>query len=141
MEIGCSAPAVQRNLYWGWHRIWLVGIVLVLASIFAWGEKRATEETSELHFLVLRQENGKPVRNASVVLHPLDNKEKQGVSGFQLKTSSEGEASIDGIPYGKLRVQVIAPGLQTFGQDYEIRQPTVEFKIELKPPQPQISIY
>jgi hypothetical protein len=40
-----------------------------------------------------------------------------------------------------LRVQVIAHGLQTYGEDYDVKQPAMEFKIELKPPKHQISIY
>ena len=103
--------------------------------------RRAPEQSSELHFLVIRQENGKPVRNASVVLHGFDKHGRQRTNGFELKTDSEGKASVDGIPYGKLRVQVIAHGLQTYGEDYDVKQPAMEFKIELKPPKPQISIY
>jgi hypothetical protein len=38
-------------------------------------------------------------------------------------------------------VQVIAPGFQTFGQDYTINQPEQEVVIRLKRPQGQYSIY
>jgi hypothetical protein len=40
-----------------------------------------------------------------------------------------------------LRVQVIANGFQTFGQDYTINQPQQELVIRLKRPQGQYSIY
>jgi hypothetical protein len=45
------------------------------------------------------------------------------------------------VPYGKLRVQVLARGFQTYGQDYEINQPTTEITIKLKQPAGQYSIY
>ncbi len=135
------AGAVARG--WGSHRarIGLVAAALLLAPVFIRAAQKAPEQSAELHFLVISQESGKPVRNASVVLHPLDKAGRQRADGFQLKTDSEGKASIDGVAYGMLRVQVIAHGLQTYGEDYEVKQPAMDFTIELKPPKPQISIY
>lgn len=94
-----------------------------------------------LSFVVLKDYNGKPVRNAAVVLHSVSDKGKQEKGGLELKTDDQGKASYDGIPYGKLRVQVLARGLQTFGQDYDINQPSMEITIKLKPPEGQYSIY
>ena len=48
---------------------------------------------------------------------------------------------IEGIRYGKLRVQVVAQGFQTYGEDFEIDQPDKDFVIELKRPQEQVTIY
>ncbi|MGA3054695.1 MAG: carboxypeptidase-like regulatory domain-containing protein [Candidatus Korobacteraceae bacterium] len=96
---------------------------------------------SSLKFAVLKDDNGKPVRNAAVILHPVGGGGKQSKGGFELKTDSGGKTETDGIPYGKLRVQVIAPGFQTFGQDYTINQPQQEVVIRLKRPQGQYSIY
>jgi hypothetical protein len=81
------------------------------------------------------------VRNAAVILHPVAEHGKQSRGGFELKTNSEGKTESDGIPYGMLRVQVIAHGFQTFGQDYTINQPQQELVIRLKRPQGQYSIY
>jgi len=101
----------------------------------------AQDDTAILKFLVLRDYNGKPVRNASVVMHPVKKDGKQARGGFELKADADGKASFDGVPYGKLRVQVLAPGFQTFGQDYEINQPEMEITVKLKRPQGQYSIY
>ena len=101
----------------------------------------AEEKTSDLRFVVLKEHNGKPIRNASVILHSVDKSGKQGKGGLQTKTDGEGRAMIPSIPYGKLRVQVIAHGFQTFGQDYDINQPEQEFVIKLKLPQDQYTIY
>jgi uncharacterized GH25 family protein len=101
----------------------------------------AEEKISDLQFVVVKEETGKPVRNASVILHAVNKNGKQEKAGLQLKTDSDGKASFSGIPYGKLRIQVLASGLQTFGQDYDINQPTHTFEIKLKPPQKQYSIY
>ena len=94
-----------------------------------------------LKFLVVKDFNDKPIRNASVVLHPVGKKGKQERGGLQLKCDANGKAEYDGVPYGKLRVQVLAQGFQTFGQDYDVDQPVEEITIRMKRPQEQYSIY
>ncbi len=113
--------------------------VLLLLSLAAAGDK--PQQSANLRFVVLKAYNGKPVRNASVVLHQVNARGRQGQGGLQLKTDSEGRAFYDGIPYGKLRIQVIAHGFQTYGEDHDINQSEQEFVIKLKRPQEQYSIY
>jgi hypothetical protein len=96
---------------------------------------------ASLSFVVVKDYNGKPVRNAGVVMHSVGKHDKQDKGGLELKTDAEGKASFDGVPYGKLRVQVLAPGFQTFGEDYEVNQPSMEITIKLKRPEGQYSIY
>ena len=110
---------------------------LVLAS----DKQSAPLQSSNLHFTVLKDDNNKPVRNASVVLHPVEKNGKQSKGGFQLKTDNDGKAESEGIPYGPLRIQVLAPGFQTFGDDYNINQPEMNIEIRLKRPSDQMSIY
>jgi len=101
----------------------------------------AQENAANLSFTVTKAENSKPVRNASVVLHPVTKDGKQANSGVQLKTDAEGKASYSGAPYGRLRVQVLAPGFQTYGEDFDINEPQKEIAVKLKRPQGQYSIY
>ena len=110
---------------------------LVLAS----DKQSAPLQSSNLHFTVLKDDNNKPVRNASVVLHPVEKNGKQSKGGFQLKTDNEGKAESEGIPYGPLRIQVLAPGFQTFGDDYDVNKPEMNIEIRLKRPKDQMSIY
>jgi hypothetical protein len=112
-------------------------IVMLIAGLAA----ASDQKSSELKFTILKDENGKPVRNASVVLHPVDKDGKQGKGGFELKTDSEGQTSFSAAPYGKIRVQVLARGYQTYGDDFEVTQPQQEIVIKLKRPQGQYSIY
>jgi len=112
---------------------------LILLSLA--GAESKPQQTADLKFVVLKDDNGKPVRNASVVLHQLDARGRQERGGLELKTDAEGRASYDGIPYGKLRIQVIAPGFQTYGKDHDINQPEQELVIKLKRPREQYSIY
>ncbi len=101
----------------------------------------AQDDMALLNFVVIRDYNGKPIRNASVVMHPVEKSGKQSRGGLQLKTDAEGKANFDGVPYGKLRIQVLAQGFQTFGDDYAIDKPTMEIVIKMKRPQGQYSIY
>lgn len=104
-------------------------------------DKKDDGPASMLSFLVLKDDSGKPVRNAAVVLHPVGKQGKQAKTGFELKSDADGKTHFDAIPYGTWRVQVIAPGFQTFGDDYNIGQPAQEITIRLKRPQGQYSIY
>jgi Carboxypeptidase regulatory-like domain len=96
---------------------------------------------AQLRFVVVKDYNGKPIRNAAVVLHPVSRKGKQARGGMELKTDNDGRTNIDGIPYGPLRVQVLAQGFQTFGEDYEIDKPELEITVKLKRPGGQYSVY
>ena len=116
-------------------------LLLTLLGSAAAQKDKDLEPTSVLSFVVIKDDNGKPVRNAAVIMHPVNTHGNQERGGLELKTDSEGKTSFDGIPYGKLRVQVLASGFQTFGEDYEVNQGKMEFTIKLKRPQSQYSIY
>jgi hypothetical protein len=120
--------------------IWFAGACAIPARA---GDKKSQydEPVAALSFVVLKDDNGKPVRNAGVVMHSVGKNNKQDRGGLELKTDAEGKASFDGVPYGKLRVQVLAHGFQTFGEDYQVNQPTMEITIKLKRPENQYSIY
>lgn len=120
----------------------LAALVLVIGSLAGSSVMRAEDTpSSALSFVVLKDYNGKPVRNAAVVLHPVNPHGKQQRGGFELKTDGEGKTHFEGVPYGKMRVQVLAPGFQTFGEDYDVESPTMEITVKLKLPQKQYSIY
>jgi len=124
--------------------ICIKGVVLVMLAMVgtAYGQKdKDDEQTSWLKFVVLKEDNGKPVRNAAVIMHPVNEHGKQGHGGMELKTDAEGKADFDGIPYGMLRVQVLAHGFQTYGEDFDIQKPHTELTIKLKRPQGQYSVY
>jgi hypothetical protein len=118
-----------------------VALATLVLAIAAPAQRDLDEPTSIVNFVVLKQDNGKPVRSAAVIMHPVNPRGKQGRGGMELKTDPEGKASFDGIPYGKLRVQVLARGFQTYGEDFEVNQPKMEITIKLKRPQGQYSIY
>lgn len=126
------------------NRFYRLGLVALLVSAMALpglAKKKKDDPLATLNFLIIRDENGKPVRNAAVVMHPVDEDGEQVASGLELKTNPEGKASYEGVPYGKLRIQVLASGFQTYGDDYMVNEPSMDVTIKLKRPAKQYSIY
>lgn len=124
--------------------LFLATVALVLtATVTPSLAQKDTDEgpTSLINFVVIKDDNGKPVRNAAVILHPVNPKGKQERGGLELKTDPDGKTNYDGIPYGMLRVQVLAHGFQTYGEDFDIEQSKTDITIKLKRPQGQYSIY
>lgn len=121
----------------------IVGLLPVFALLGAASAQKDQDNdpTAALNFVVLKDDSGKPIRSAAVILHPVDKGGKQERGGLELKTDADGKTAFDGIPYGKVRVQVLASGFQTFGEDYEVNKSKMSFTIKLKRPQGQFSIY
>src|SRR4051812_13283571 len=119
----------------------IISRVALFCLITVCGFAAGNDDVCNINFTVTREYNGKPVRNASIVIHPVDKNGKQKNNGVELKADNEGRASFPALPYGKIRIQVLAPGLQTFGEDYVINEKTRELEIKLKKPQGQYSIY
>jgi hypothetical protein len=137
-------------MVFGMSRVKYTGLALCLVALAAFGQQKPDPKpqgkpnhkakTAYVSLLVVRESNGKPVKNAEIVLHPvIEGKQKD--EGLELKSHEDGTAESAGIPYGKMRIQVIAQGFRTYGQDYDIDQPNMEITIKLQKPTEQFSIY
>jgi hypothetical protein len=94
--------------------------------------------------VVVKSQSGKPVDRASVIVRFIEGRSvvKLGKSirtTYEMKTNQDGEVKIPEIPQGKIRVQIIAKGFQTYGQIHEIEEPEKTLEIKLNPPQQQYS--
>ena len=116
-------------------------LVLVFAAFAQQDPPKEAPPTSRVSITVVRADGGKPVKNAEVVLHLLDKSGKQKQEGLEMKTHDDGKAETTGIPYGKVRIQVIARHFRTYGEDYDVTQPNLEIVIKLQKPTDQFSIY
>lgn len=90
--------------------------------------------------------DGKPVERASVIVRFAEGRSikkfgKKTVLNWELRTNQIGVAKIPAIPQGKILVQVIAKGYQTYGDTIEINEPERTIEVKLKPPQPQFSAH
>ena len=96
--------------------------------------------------IVVKNQAGKPVDRAGVVVrfiqgHSVVKLGKAVRTTFELRTNQDGEAQIPEIPQGKIRIQVIAKGFQTFGDFFDITEPEKTVNITLNPPQQQYSAH
>src|ERR1700726_2674593 len=96
--------------------------------------------TATIKVTVLRSTNGKPIPNAAVVFHPMEGDKDKGA--LELKSNEDGNVTIDVIPIGDtVRLQVIADGWKTFGDDYKIDSDSKEIVVKMKRPGEQYSLY
>jgi hypothetical protein len=123
----------------------VVAVALLPALLYAQESGRGRKyvpppPTSKITVTVTKAANGKPLENAAVVFHPIKDGKDQG--GLELKTDENGKATLDVIPIGDtLRLQVVATGYQTFGNDYPVTTDSKEISVKLRHPARQYSIY
>jgi hypothetical protein len=101
------------------------------------------EEITRLEIEV-KSLTGKPVDRASVVVKFSEGRSiaklgKKIRTSFELRTNQEGVARVPAIPRGKILIQVIASGYQTFGEVFDVQEASRKIEIRLKPPQAQYS--
>lgn len=101
---------------------------------------KAPPPVAKISVIVVRASNGKPVRDAAVILHTFHHGKDQG--NMELKTNEEGKTTIDVIPIGDVvQLQVFKTGFQTYGEDFTNNLADRSFLIKIKPPNGQYSIY
>ncbi len=95
---------------------------------------------ARIEITVLRDFNGKPIEDAHVIFHPIEGDKDKGY--LELKSNEDGKVVIDVLPIGDtVRMQVIANGYQTYGQDYKVDKAAMSMEIRMKRPGQQYSIY
>ena len=101
---------------------------------------KAPPPTSHIEVTILKDVNGKPLENASVIFHPMEGEKDKG--NMELKTNEDGKAVIDVLPIGDtVRLQIIAKGFQTYGQDYKVDKSEMAIEVRMKRPGEQYSVY
>ena len=122
----------------------LVAVLLFAGSFTSAQEKekrgrkyKAAPPTAKIEVTVLRDSDQKPIENAAVIFHTLNDP-----GNMELKSNEDGKAIIDVLPIGEtVRLQIIAKGFKTFGQDYKITKDQMAIEIHMVRPKGQYSIY
>jgi hypothetical protein len=124
----------------------VLGLIAVLVSASAQStDKRGRKyksppPTARVEVTVLRDADAKPIENAAVVFHPMVNGKDEG--NMELKSNEDGKCVIDILPIGDtVRLQIIAKGYQTYGQDYKVDKDQMALEVRMKRPGEQYSIY
>jgi hypothetical protein len=122
-------------------RILLIATLALFASMAA--VLHAAEQTKIS--VIVKSQAGRPIDRASVIIRCIDRKlvklGKHDCPAYELRTNEEGRAVMPPIPQGKIRIQVIAKGYQTFGKDFEINQEEKTVEVTVNPPQQQYSAH
>lgn len=89
---------------------------------------------------------GKPLDRASVIIKFVSGRDKLKAytkirTQWETKTNQEGFVQIPVIPQGKIQIQVIANGYQTFGGIFEVNEPEKTLEIKMNAPQAQYSAH
>jgi hypothetical protein len=126
-----------------WTRPKLRGYLLVLAALLTVTLAFADTPMTKL-CITVKTQSGRPIDRASVVVrfvegHSIIKLGKAIRTTYEVRTNQEGVARIPEIPQGKIRIQVIAKGYQTFGQIFDVTEDEKEIPITLNPPQQQYS--
>jgi hypothetical protein len=132
------------------HRFFRIAtlFLIILSTVFAFAQQdkrgrkyKAPPPTMKIGINVVRATTGKPIPNAAVIFHPVNEKGKEE-GAMELKTDLEGKTALDVIPIGStVRLQIIANGFQTFGNDYVANADAKEITIKMQRPTSQYSIY
>ncbi len=128
----------------------LVATIALLCSIAAQAQAqdppkrgrkyKSPPPTARIEVTVLRDTNGKPIENAAVIFHPMVGEKDEG--NMELKTNEDGKTVIDVLPIGDtVRLQIVAKGFQTYGDDYKIDKADLAIEVKMKRPGEQYSIY
>ena|SRR5690242_1631711 len=91
-------------------------------------------------------QGGKPIDRAGVIVRFLGSRQplklgRKTRTTWEVRTNQEGMVTVPPIPQGKIQIQVIAKGYQTFGQNYEINEEEKTVEIKLNPPQTPYSAH
>jgi len=106
---------------------------------------RADDLTTRLRIEV-KTKAGNPIDRAAIAVTFVEGRSKvklgkKIIKHWELRTNQEGWAKIPPIPQGKLLVQVIAKGYQTFGQTFDVNEEERTIEIKLNEPQEQHSVH
>ncbi len=115
----------------------VAALCLIATPVFA-------GDTTKLRIEV-KNHYDKPVDRASVVVKFVEGRSiaklgKKIIKNWELRTNQEGIARVPlELPQGKIQIQVIAKGYQTYGEIFNVNEEEKTIAIKLNPPQPQHS--
>ncbi|MEN6537142.1 MAG: carboxypeptidase-like regulatory domain-containing protein [Bryobacteraceae bacterium] len=123
-------------------RVWFVLFMLLAVAVVA---TPADPPMTKLRIEV-KTINDTPVERASVIVAWAGERStlklgKRARLRWETRTNQEGLASIPLLPQGKILIQVIAKGFQTFGKTVEVAEDEKTIEVVLNPPQPQYSAH
>ena len=118
------------------------GLLLILALALPVSFPASAADQTKLKIVVTTR-SGRPIDRADVIVRfggrSVVKLGKMVRTTWEMRSSQEGVAEIPDMPKGKIRIQVIAKGYQTFGDTFDVDEDERTIEIKLNPPQKQYS--
>jgi len=123
----------------------IVAALLLVATQLA-GQNAAEQKddaNTRLTLQVLNETNKQPVVGAHVVVRFTEERllRRDKRVSWEAKTNRKGEVVLSDLPTGNVKVQVIAKGFQTYGDQHDLEKPQEKLTILLQQPKGQVSAY
>ena len=123
----------------------IVAALLLVATQLA-GQNAAEQKddaNTRLTLQVLNETNKQPVVGAHVVVRFTEERllRRDKRVSWEAKTNRKGEIVLSDLPTGNVKVEVIAKGFQTYGDQHDLEKPQEKVTILLQPPKGQVSAY
>jgi hypothetical protein len=120
--------------------------IVLGAMLLGWAAAARAEVPMTKLTIHVVNDSDRPLDRASVIVRFVEGRAylkfgKHVRDTYELRTNQEGEATIPEIPQGKILIQVIAHGYQTYGQTVDITEEERTINIKLNPPQKQYSAH
>jgi hypothetical protein len=120
--------------------------MLLLPALLLWAFGLWADPPMTKLNIVVTTQGGKPIDRAGVRVVFVEGRSyvkfgKKIRTSWELRTNQEGEARVPTIPQGKILVQVIAKGFQTFGKTFDVNEAEKTLEIKLNTPQSQYSAH
>jgi hypothetical protein len=118
----------------------------MVPALVLWGASLYADAPMTKLSVEVKTEGGRPVDRAAVVVRFIEGRSviklgKKIRTQWEVRTNQEGMVRIPSVPQGKIQIQVIAKGYQTFGQVFDVAEEEKTIEIKLNPPQPQFSAH
>ncbi len=120
--------------------------ILLLPALLVWAMALWADPPMTKLKVVVTTQGGRPIERADVRVVFVEGRSyiklgKKIRTSWEVRTNQEGEIKVPSIPQGKILIQVIAKGYQTFGQKFDVDEPEKTIEIKLNPPQSQYSAH
>jgi hypothetical protein len=130
---------IAREIILDMRKLWLL-----LAASFVMPALVLAADLTKIT-IVVTSPSGKPLDRASVIVsfagRSIAKLGKKVRTSWEVRTSQAGTVDIPEMPKGKIRVQVIAKGFQTFGQTFDVDEDQRTIDVKLNLPQAQYSVH
>jgi len=118
------------------------GLLLILLLALPLSFPASAADVTKLK-IVVTTKSGRPIDRADVIVRfggrSVVKLGKMVRTTWEMRSSQEGVAEIPDMPKGKIRIQIIAKGYQTFGDTFDVDEDERTIEIKLNPPQKQYS--